>query len=88
MAYAVAIAKSARRQLNRIPNPFRGNIERHIHALSERPRPANAMPLQVDPRRRWRLRVGDWRVLYVIDDRGRSILVTDILPRGEAYRKL
>jgi mRNA-degrading endonuclease RelE of RelBE toxin-antitoxin system len=32
--------------------------------------------------------VGDWRVLYVIDDRERTILVTDILPRGEAYRDI
>lgn len=74
MAYAVTITKSARRQLNRLPHPFRGNIERHIDALSEGPRPPNAIPLTADPRRRWRLRVGGWRVLYVIDDRMRTIL--------------
>ena len=88
VAYAVTITESARRQLNHIPNPFRGNIERHIDALSEGPRPPNAIPLKADPGRRWRLRVGDWRVLYVIDDRMRAILVTDVLPRGKAYRNL
>lgn len=88
MAYAVAVAESGQRRLDRIPNPIRSNIERRIIALSEQPCPPSAMPLKNDPHRRWRLRVGGWRVLYVIDDRERTVLVTDILPRGEAYRGL
>ncbi len=88
MAYTVAVAESAQRRLDRIPNPIRSNIERRIIALSEQPRPANAIPLKNDPRRRWRLRVGDWRVLYVIDDEEQTVLVTGVLPRGEAYRGL
>lgn len=88
MAYAVAVAESAQRRLDRIPDPIHSNIERRIIALSEQPRPPKAIPLRNDPHRRWRLRVGDWRVLYVIDDRERTILVTDILPRGEAYRDI
>ncbi len=88
MAYAVAVAGSAQRRLDRIPNPIRGNIQRRIIALAEAPRPRTAIPLKNDPRRRWRLRVADWRVLYVIDDTQRTVLVTDILPRGEAYRGL
>lgn len=86
MAYAVAVAESAQRRLDRIPNPIHANIERRISALAELPRPPGAIPLVNDPHRRWRLRVGDWRVLYVIDDGERAVLVTDILPRGEAYR--
>jgi mRNA interferase RelE/StbE len=84
--YAVAVAESAQRRLDRIPNPTRSYIERRIAALSEQPRPPGAIPLKNDPHRRWRLRVGDWRVLYVIDDRERTVLVTNVLPRGEAYR--
>ena len=34
----------------------------------------------------WRLRIGDWRALILLDARNRTIVVTRILPRGRAYR--
>ncbi len=49
--------------------------------FAERPRPQQAIPLKDDPRGRWRLRVGDYRVLYLIDDRRQLVVVTDIVHR-------
>jgi mRNA interferase RelE/StbE len=34
----------------------------------------------------WRLRVGDWRVIFEFDDVAQAILVLHVLPRGRAYR--
>ena len=34
----------------------------------------------------WRLRVGDWRVRFMFDQEGHTIVVTRVLPRKEAYR--
>jgi len=36
--------------------------------------------------RQWRLRVGDWRVLFTLDDAARTMIVLRVLPRGGAYR--
>ena len=34
----------------------------------------------------WRLRIGDWRALVLLDTQARTIQVTRVLPRGRAYR--
>jgi mRNA interferase RelE/StbE len=36
--------------------------------------------------RQWRLRVGDWRALFTLDDANRMMIVQRVLPRGGAYR--
>jgi len=85
--YTVIIREGAERRLERIPEPFRSNIRRRIDQLADNPRPQSAQPLK-GLQGLWRLRVGDWRVLYVIDDAQRIIDVRRIGPRGEVYRGL
>lgn len=87
MAFEVVIAESAQRDLRRVPNPFRSTIRGKIDGLAEIPRPRLAIPMKGEARGQWRLRVGDYRVLYVIDDADRTVLVTRVLHRSEAYRE-
>lgn len=42
-------------------------------------------PLQGRPRE-WRLRIGDWRVIFTYDDETTAIVILAVLPRGRAYR--
>jgi mRNA interferase RelE/StbE len=58
---------------------------RVIESLAEDPRPRGALKL-TGTASSWRVRVGDWRVLYTIDDNQRVVDVAAIRHRGDAYR--
>jgi mRNA interferase RelE/StbE len=59
-------------------------IDRKILALAETPRPAGCKKLK-GHRDLWRIRVGEWRVLYIVDDTARLVRVTRIAHRREVY---
>jgi mRNA interferase RelE/StbE len=59
-------------------------IKRAIEKLSANPRPSGCLKLvgEVD---QWRVRVGDWRVVYVIEDGRLVVLVVRVAPRSGVY---
>jgi mRNA interferase RelE/StbE len=59
-------------------------IDRKILALADNPRPAGCKKLK-GYKDQWRVRVGDWRVLYIIDDAAKLATITRIAHRGEVY---
>jgi mRNA interferase RelE/StbE len=59
-------------------------IDRKILAVAGNPRPAGCKKLK-GYKDLWRVRVGDWRVLYIIDDAAKLVTVTRIAHRREAY---
>jgi mRNA interferase RelE/StbE len=85
LAYQVTFARSARRELERLPRSVAERILVKIDALAENPRPPGCRKLQ-GPSRLWRIRAGEYRVVYDIDDDQRIIDITVIRHRGEAYR--
>lgn len=56
-----------------------------IDALAAEPRPHGAVRLA--GRHDYRIRVGDYRIVYAIDDEARLVLVARIAPRREVYRR-
>lgn len=83
--YEVHIEKSAERDLKRLDPPlFRLRVE-HIRALTERPRPPGSRKLSSSADD-WRIRVGDHRILYEIDDRAREVRIMRVRHRREVYR--
>lgn len=82
--YCVTIERSAAKSLARISEPWQSAIERALRSLANNPRPAGAKKLT--GRQGWRIRVGDYRILYEIHDRVLSVLVIDIGHRREIYR--
>jgi mRNA interferase RelE/StbE len=48
------------------------------------PRPAGCKKLKGD-KDQWRVRIGDWRVVYIVDDKARLVSVTRIAHRSEVY---
>ena len=64
-----------------------GRVTRKLDALEENPRPFGAEKL-AGPEDLYRVRVGDWRIVYAIEDDALLVLLLDISPRGGAYRNL
>lgn len=58
-------------------------VREKIRALSSTPRPAGAKKLK--GANTWRIRIGDWRVLYEIDDASKVVDVAAIRHRSKAY---
>lgn len=84
MRYAVEIKRSAEREMNRRPAEIHRRISERILALEDNPRPLGSRKLRGGDA--YRLRVGDYRVLYTVDDQARRILVYGVAHRREAYR--
>ena len=59
-------------------------VFRKLEALAQNPRPPGCKKLK-GYKDQWRVRVGDWRVVYIVDDAGKSVSVTRIAHRREVY---
>jgi len=85
-AYRVEIQRSAERDLDRLSKMLFDRISARLVALAEEPRPPGAEKLA--GLEAFRLRVGDYRVVYEVDDSVRAVIVTRVRHRREVYRKL
>ena len=85
MAYAVEFLKTAEKELAALPKDAQRQIARKIDALRENPRPPGAKLLHSNARL-YRLRVGDYRVIYSIEDRRLLILVIKMGHRKDVYK--
>jgi mRNA interferase RelE/StbE len=82
--YRLEITKPAIRGLRRMPANTARLIRGKLDQLAEDPiRAPNVKPLKGRPG--YRLRVGDWRVVYEWDHGQRRVVVLDIGPRGSVY---
>ena len=86
MAYQVLIKGSARKELAALSLPLQKRIDTRIRALSENPRPNGVTKLAGDENL-YRIRVGDYRIIYQIQDKALLVLVIKIRHRREVYRK-
>lgn len=83
-SYVVEVKPSARKELEDLPNNVLARVLRKMESLSENPRPAGCKKLK-GYRDLWRIRVGDWRILYIIYDGAKLVSVTRIAHRREVY---
>jgi mRNA interferase RelE/StbE len=86
MPYRVAILPVALRQLQALDAPARARVRSRIDDLAHNPRPQGTKALQGDPGT-LRLRVGDYRVLYRVEDDLLVVLVVTVGHRREVYRR-
>jgi len=86
MTYSVLIKKQAKKMLQSLSRPDRNRITEKIILLGKDPDDSllDVKPLQGQPY--YRLRVGDWRVIFDRDDDVRIIAIEKIKPRGGAYK--
>ena len=84
--FKVEYSKAARRRLRRLPNSVAQTIVGKIDSLVLDPFAANNNVSRLTGVDGYRLRVGNWRVLYSLDTESNLLTVAAILSRGEAYR--
>jgi len=85
--YEIELSGAARRQLRRLAPEIKRRIAFKIDSLSTNPRPKGYTQLETKDRR-YRIRVGDYRIIYKIFDDIVLILVLDIGHRRQVYRNL
>jgi mRNA interferase RelE/StbE len=86
-AYTIDLRPRARKSLRQLDTATRKTIAEAIDGLAVQPHPPGAQTLK--GHRPWlRTRVGDYRIIYVVDDRIRTITVAEIGHRREVYRNL
>jgi mRNA interferase RelE/StbE len=83
--YEVRKTRRVQREIDAIEKRDCLRIEGAIALLAENPRPPKATKL-VGQRNRWRVRTGDYRILYEIDDGVLTVLVIRVAHRREVYR--
>ena len=83
-SYSLEIKRSAAKELAQVPPKDRGRIIVRIQALAEDPRPVGAEKLSGQDR--YRVRQGDYRILYEIEDDVLRIMVVKIGHRRDVYR--
>ena len=84
MTYSLLILPRAKRELAALEAGVCESIKQKIEALAEDPRPPGCRKLA--GREAWRIRAGDYRVIYEIDDVARTVLILHIGHRRDVYR--
>lgn len=87
MPYQIQIKPQAEKALARIPNPHRRRIATAIDGLARVPRPAGCVKL-TGADDAYRIRVGDYRIVYQIVDRVLTVYVIRVAHRKDVYRRL
>ena len=82
--HAVVFARSARKELEVLEPSLAARILTRIEALGAEPRPAGCRKLR-GANDLWRLRIGDYRVIYAVSDRARTVDVVIVRHRSKAY---
>lgn len=85
--YKIEFAPRTEKQLKIIPKEARRLILERIEKLEKNPRPENIEPLQGADAGLFRIRQGDYRIVYSIQDQKLLILVVRIVHRKEVYKK-
>lgn len=82
--YAIELKQSAQKELDALDDALFNRIDKKILALADNPRPAGNKKLR-GYKDQWRIRIGDYRVIYTIDNAAKIVTVTHVAHRREVY---
>jgi mRNA interferase RelE/StbE len=83
--YEIYLERSAEKDLKRLPAGIFKRIMTHIRGLANTPRPSGCHKI-TGSKNDWRIRIGDYRVIYEIDEKGKTVKVMRVRHRKEVYR--
>lgn len=86
-AYRIVVLPTAARELAKLPRAIARRIAMAIDGLAGDPRPAGVRKLAGGTGDQWRIRVGDYRVLYEIRDAELVVTVVKLAHRRQVYRR-
>jgi mRNA interferase RelE/StbE len=86
VTYRIRVAPAALRQLRKLDRTAQKRVQAAIELLAEEPRPKGAKKL-VGGEGEWRVRTGDYRIVYEIQDDVLLVLVVAVGHRREIYRQ-
>ena len=86
MTYCIEYTPAASRQLAKFHKAIQTRLKPKIESLAETPRPPDAKKLQGFDNT-YRIRVGDYRILYEIHDNILLVLIVEVGHRGRVYRR-
>ncbi|GLY26623.1 type II toxin-antitoxin system RelE/ParE family toxin [Micromonospora sp. NBRC 101691] len=87
MTCRVEVHPAALRELHKLPRPAFGEALKVIVALVTDPRPAGAKALVGEPSGTLRVRIGDYRIVYLVDDAQRLVTIYRVAHRREVYER-
>lgn len=85
MTYQVEFSKLAAKQFEALPQQIQQRLLLRIDTLAKEPRPPGVKKLK-GAENQYRIRVGDYRIIYEIQDRALLIVVLKVGHRGDVYR--
>ena len=84
-SYSITFARSARKELQGLERPFALRMLSAIESLADDPRPSGCRKIR-GSKDLWRIRIGDYRVVYSVEDASRVIDIVVVRHRSDAYR--
>lgn len=84
MRYRVEYTSAAARQVKKLPRPIRDRVLDAVDGLAEDARPRGARKL-VGERTAWRIRIGDYRVIYDLSEQELTVTIVRAAHRREVY---
>ena len=82
--YRLEVSQTAHRQIRRLPAQTQERVNKTIARLAENPRLPGVKKLTA--REGYRVRVGDYRILYQVDDDAKLVIIYRVMARGDVYR--
>jgi mRNA interferase RelE/StbE len=86
MPYSIEIMPHAGRQMKGLPEHLRKRLDAAIRELVGNPRPPGCLKLHAEENA-WRMRVGEYRVIYEIHDKVLLVVVIRVEHRSTVYRR-
>lgn len=86
MSYKIVVSKLAQKEIKDLPKTELPKIVTKINQLADNPRPDGCKKLQGSSEDLWRIRSGDYRIIYCVDEIIRIVDVRRIAHRKDVYR--
>ncbi len=86
MRYRILLERQAEKELRALPPQMLRRIDKRLIALAAEPRPRGSAKLKGKETEGWRIKAGNYRILYTVDKTRRVVKIYRIKHRREAYR--